>query len=169
VNQETVWTPERQQRARAEAQRWAGTKHVNRLAVHGAGIDCVNLVSEILIAAGLIERRRMPFYDERLGSLRSRNVIEDILTGHLHAESIPAAAGGQFGDIVVCQCGRQTNHVGILIDGMMWHVPGRGRVGPEAWETWRPRTQNLVRIVGIGYKADPAALTWDKIRAIIPA
>lgn len=163
-----IWTEERMNAARAEAKRWAGTPHVNRLAVLGAGIDCVNLVFEILVAAGLIERRRMPFYDERLGALRRRNVIEDILLAHLHAQSVSPTAGGQFGDIVVCQCGRQTNHVGMIIDGQFWHVPGRGRVGPEAWEAWKDRTQNLVRIVRTGYKADPAALTWEKIRATLP-
>lgn len=165
----SVWTEERERLAIAAAHSWAGTKHVNRLAIRGAGIDCVNLIAEIMIAAGLIQRRRLPFYDERLGALRERNIIEDLLLNHFNAVRISPDEPPKFGDIVVCKCGRQTNHVGMIIAGQFWHVPGRGRVGPEPWEAWRNRAQCLVRIVGEGYKADPAALTWDKIRATLPA
>lgn len=160
-----VWTEERKALARAECQRWAGTPHVNRVAVPGVGIDCIRLLIEILIGAGLYERRQLPFYDERLGALRTRNIIEDLFTSHLHANSLPPTASPAFGDLVVCQCGRQTNHVGMIIDGAFWHVPGRGRVGPESWEAWKGRVQSLVRITAPGFKADPGALTWAEILA----
>ncbi len=160
----TIWTPERQAAARASCAKWAGTPHQNRLALPGEGIDCVRFVSEILKDAGIIDEARLPFYDERLGALRERNVIEDILTAYLHAEPLPPDAPVEFGDLVVCQCGRQTNHVGIIIDGAMWHVPGRGRCGPASWENWWRRAQSLVRITGTGYREDPASLTWTRIR-----
>lgn len=161
-----VWTPERRRSARATCKKWAGIQHLNRRAVPGIGIDCVNFVLEVLFDAGVCERRPLPFYDERLGSLRDHNVIEDLFVEHFHAAPAMLPI---FGDIVVCKCGRQTNHVGIMIDGMMWHVPGRGRVGPESWDAWSPRVQSLVRLEGTGYRNDPSGLTWDGIKAKLPA
>lgn len=161
----SVWTPERQAKARKEASRWAGTKHQNRLALPGEGIDCVHFVFEVVIAAGICPRFPIAFYDERLGALRERNIIEDLLLSHLHAESHPPDEPPAFGDLVVAKCGRQTNHVGIILDGEMWHVPGRGRVGPAGWADWKPRTQSLVRITETGFIQDPAALTWAAIKA----
>ncbi len=164
----TVWTQERKALARAAASSWAGVPHQNRIAVPRVGIDCINFVCEVIIAAGIMERRRLPFYDERLGALRLRNVMEDILLAHLHADALQPTESPQFGDLVVCKCGRQTNHIGIIIDGAFWHVPGRGRVGPEAWAVWQPRAQSLVRLTGVGFRNDPAALTWESIRSTLP-
>ena len=161
-----VWTEARRTAARLACQAYAGTPHVNRLALPGEGVDCVHFVLAVLMAAGLVPAEtRLPAYDERLGRLRERNVIEDILLAHLH--SAPAAFPA-FGDIVVCKCGRQTNHVGIVIDGEFWHVPGKGRCGPEALENWRPRIQRFIRILAPGLKADPGELTAAGILAFAP-
>lgn len=159
-----IWTEQRIFAAIASARKWGGTPHYNRIAVHGTGIDCVHFVSEVLSAAGVIPIGfPMPFYDERLGMLRNRNVIEDVLLHYLHAEAHPPE-DPQFGDVVVCQCGRQTNHIGIIIEGSMWHVPGRGRCGPSAWVNWKHRTQSLIRITSDGFRVDPSGLTWEQIR-----
>lgn len=159
-----LWTAARQELARRECARWAGTPHFNRLAVPGQGVDCIHFVKAILAAAGIIPDFRLPWYDERLGALRTSNILETLLVEHLHAEARPPDAG-QFGDVVICKAGRQTNHVGILIDGKMWHVPGRGRVGGDSWSQWRERTQSLVTITAEGYRMTPAGLTWPEIHA----
>lgn len=165
-----IWNDTRKAAARASCKKWGGTPHYNRLAVAGTGIDCVHLVSEILRDSGIIPAGfPMPFYDERLGSLRQRNVIEDIIAAYMHADSLPPDTAPEFGDIVVCQCGRQSNHVGIIIDGEMWHVPGRGRVGPSAWVTWKKKTQALMRLTADGFKVDPSGLTWEAIRTRLTA
>lgn len=156
-----------------------GTRHVNRLCRAGEGVDCVNLVMVILTGAGIIPKPTLPFYDERLGSLRQRNVIEDIICAHLHVKRVaPTVSEGvgvnlppAFGDIVICRCGRQTNHVGIIIGlqetGLaLCHVPALGFVSLEDWEAWKPRTQSLLRITGLGFKADPSKLTWQAVRGM---
>jgi hypothetical protein len=134
-------------------------------------VDCIHFVAAVVTLAGLIPRPQMPFYDERLGSLRNRNIMEDIVLEHCHAESHPVTDPPEFGDIVICQCGRQTNHTGIIIDGLMWHVPAKGFVAGEPWEEWQPRAQALVRITATGYKKDPSKLTWQEVkgRADTPA
>lgn len=160
-----LWTPERIELALAEARAWQGTPHKNRVALRGQGVDCIRFVCQVLAAAGVIEVPRFPFYDERLGVLRARNVIEDILLAHLDATACEPVEP-QDGDVVVCRCGRQTNHVGIFLAGDMWHVPGKGAVGPEPWGPWEARAQSLVRIHSTGYKVPPGTLTWDAIRAL---
>lgn len=161
-----AWTPERLALARIELEAWAGTPHRNRVAIKGQGVDCIRLVCQVLFAAGIVpEPPRFPYYDERLGVLRARNIIEDILVAHLHASSQDTSTP-KPGDIIVCNCGRQTNHVGLYLDGQMWHVPGKGMVGPEPWDTWAPRTQSLVRIHATGYKVQPGTLTWERIRSM---
>lgn len=165
-----MWSQEQKQLANQACHEWSGTRHVNRIAVKGEGVDCVRFVAEILVAAGIIERPEFPRYDERLGVLRKHNIIEDILLQHLHAERIEPADGAQFGDIVVCSVGRQTNHVGIIAgdDLAMWHAPAKGSVGPANWIEWMPRTQSLVRLTAPGYRKVPA-LKWDEIQKMLPS
>ncbi len=163
-----IWTPERQAAARATATKFGGTPHRSRMNLPGVGVDCIHFVAAVLTETGLIPPPRLPAYDERIGALRARNIIEDILLEHLHAESLGPEAEPAFGDIVICTCGRQTNHVGIVIDGQMWHSPGRGYCGPEAVANWRRRIQSFIRITGPGLKADPGELTAKGILAFAP-
>ncbi len=164
-----VWTPERQEKARKAVHSWAGTPHKNRLRVKGLGVDCVNFMHAVLIEAEVVEFSRLPFYDERLGALRKTNLIEGIILAHVTATVHPPE-DPQFGDLVICKCGRQTNHVGVIIDGEVWHCPFGSGVGPESWDDrWRSRTQSLVRITKPGYTKSPGSLTWPDIQKIIDA
>lgn len=162
-----IWTIEAKEKARTACREWQGTPHRNRVALKGEGVDCVKFVIEVLVAAGIMTRPALPRYDERLGLLRKHNVIEDILCHYLHAEAHEPADCPAWGDVVICTVGQQSNHVGIIVDGMVWHCPGRGAVGPEGWEDWKPKTQSLVRIRETGYRAEPT-LTWDQIRNRLP-
>lgn len=161
----SVWDLNRRMAARDVAADFAGTPHRDRMALPREGVDCVNFVLAVLIRTGVVPPAQLPFYHEALGSLRRRNVIEDILAAHLHCDVLQPGSPAEFGDIVVCQCGRQSNHVGIIIDGSFWHCPARGHCGPEAWHQWAARAQCLVRVTAPGYKAAPASLTWDAILA----
>lgn len=158
-----IWTQSRQDAARAAAAAWAGTPHRNRLELPQEGVDCIRFVLAVLRAAEVLPARRLPFYDERLGMFRSRNVMEDLFVRYFHATAHRPEDPPAFGDLVVCRCGRQTNHVGIMLDQQLWHVPSGGHVGPEPWEIWIPRVQSLVRIDGIGFRQDPERLTWREI------
>lgn len=164
--QRNIWTPERMQLARDTCATFAGTRHANRLCLPGEGVDCIHFVLAVITAAGIVPPGiRLPAYDERLGIFRERNVIEDVLLAHLHSE--PATAP-EFGDIVICNCGRQTNHVGIIVDGKFWHVPAKGRCGPEDVAHWMPRIQGFVRITGLGVKSDPAELNASDLSVASP-
>ncbi len=161
-----AWDDQSRAAALATAKAYAGTPHRNRMNLPREGVDCIHFVAAVLSGAGLIPLPKLPAYDERLGALRARNVIEDILLEHLHCERIEEP---EFGAIVICKCGRQTNHVGIVLDhGEMWHVPGKGYCGPEAVVNWLPRIQAFLRITAPGLKANPATLTAAGIMAFAP-
>ena len=161
-----IWTPEAQDAARAECRRWAGTPHKNRIAVPLQGIDCIRFVFEVVIAAGVLTRFDLPAYKESLGILRTSNVMETLMREYAFSEALSASRDGvpDFGDVAIFQCGAQSNHAGIVIDGAVWHVPGKGRVGPEAWVNVAPKLQSLMRFTATGFRQDPASLTWEKIR-----
>jgi hypothetical protein len=165
-----IWTEERTAAARAACQKWAGTPHRNRVAVAGytGGVDCLRFVFEVVIAAGILPRFSLPSYNERLGILRDRNVMEPIMMEYAHCEAVDVGSrfvAPEFGDVAIFSCGPQSNHTGIVIDGEVWHVPGRGRVGPEAWINVAPKLQRLMRFTGTGFAQDIKSLTWEKIRA----
>jgi hypothetical protein len=178
----TLWTPERREAAQAAAVRFQGTPHRNRICLPGEGVDCIHFVMAVLQAAGIVPTHRLPFYDERLGAFRERNVMEALFLRYLDAEALPGDTPPAFGDVVICQCGKQSNHVGIALENdhptretpgrgqltttAMWHVPARGFVGPEAWERWRDRVQSIIRIRGAGLRDEPGKLTWREIRSM---
>jgi NlpC/P60 family putative phage cell wall peptidase len=48
-----------------EARKWLGTPYRAQAHVLGVGVDCVNLVNEVLCAVGAHERRELPVYRAR--------------------------------------------------------------------------------------------------------
>ncbi len=152
-----VWTPERINFARMAAKRWAGTPHKNRIAVPGpaGGVDCIRFVFEVVTAAGILKPFALPHYREALGLLRASNVMETLMREYAQCESVDVEGRQtvpEFGDVAIFQCGEQSNHTGIVIDGDVWHVPGKGRVGPDAWVNIAPKLQRLMRFTDTGFK-----------------
>lgn len=49
----------------AEARKWLGTPYRAQARMLGVGVDCVNLVNEVLCACGAHERRELPVYRAR--------------------------------------------------------------------------------------------------------
>lgn len=152
----SIWTPERQAAAMKEAREWHGTPHFDRMAMKGVGVDCVNFVCAILRAAGICEPFNMPGYSTTTGLGRSENIIERILLRCFHGEVIGEREEIVFGDIVIFTVGRQSNHVGIFLDGMIWHSMAAHLVEPMPIEQ---RTfdvmQSVVRLTGTGLKERP--------------
>ncbi len=158
-----LWTPERKALARDSCRLWGGTRHHNRIAVVGQGVDCVRFVFEVLADAEVSPRFTLPRYTESLGILRARNIMERLILDHWNAGVVPAPP--EFGDVAIFKCGMQSNHIGIVMDGGdVWHVPGGGHVGPEAWGNVSKRLQSLLRFTSPGWHTDPGKLTWDHIR-----
>lgn len=159
-----IWTPARQATARATAEKWAGTPHRDRMAKVGVGIDCLYLMREIAVDAGILPAWDFPYYHPGWGVGRQFNIIERIFTKCCHVERATTEEINegrlQFGDILVFRVGRQSNHVGMAMDGRCFHSQARHLVTftPLA-EPVIDRLQSVLRFTDAGFKMRPENLT----------
>jgi cell wall-associated NlpC family hydrolase len=162
----SIWTEERRSKARDAAKQWEGTPHQNRMAKPGVGIDCLGLLRVVAVAAGILPEFEMPFYDPRWGYGREFNIIERVLEECCHARRLEAHEPVEFGDVVVWTVGRQSNHVGIMIDDAIWHVQAKRFVqGDEFTTALQSGIQAVMRITADGFIRRPESLTAEDLRA----
>jgi cell wall-associated NlpC family hydrolase len=154
VNPSQIWTNERKQIARTEAQRWIGTPHRDRIAIVGVGIDCINFVYEVLIAAEILERRTIGGYNTRIGYLEKTEKLKRAFKHCAHVKELPPG-DPQFGDIVIFSEGKFSAHSGIVIDGSIWHSLAQRTVTMSTFEEWQKHIDCLLRITEIGLKNEP--------------
>lgn len=161
----SIWTTERQQVARATAGKWLGTPHKNRMAKPGVGIDCLGFLREVAVDTGVLPPFDLPFYNPSWGIGREFNVIERVLLDCCHSQRVKAHEEIEFGDVVVWTVGRQSNHVGIVLDGAVWHVQARRHCQPDPInEAMMERLQAVVRLTGEGFLRRPETLTVEDLK-----
>lgn len=164
----SIWTPERQAAARREAEEWRGTPHFDRMKSKGVGVDCINFVAAVVQASGIWPTFTMPGYSTRTGLGRSENVIERILLKLCHCEPVGETEEWQFGDIVIFTVGRQSNHVGIFLDGFIWHSMARHLVEPmPVHRSTFEAVQGVLRLTGDGFREGqgPQNITPEDFKA----
>lgn len=154
-----IWTSERQQLAIESLHTWKGTKYGHRIAVPGVGIDCVHLVGEVLIAAGIVERRTFGGYSVDEGVVTTSTKLREAFMATLHLELVDPDAP-EFGDIIDFDNGTGvTAHCAIYENGNVWHsLSGRG-VTKSDYAVRRRRVAALMRITQEGYRMNPEAAT----------
>lgn len=138
---------------------WQGTPHRDRMAKVGVGIDCIHLVRECYVAAGLIPEFRFPYYHPRMGLGRDNNVMERVFTACTEADAIDPELAPADGDVLIWRVGNQSNHCGIYFDGMAWHVMAKARVRPDPFEPLRYSMQSFIRLRARGFVRRPETLT----------
>lgn len=159
------WHQEARDAALAEANRWHGTPHANRIAKVGTGIDCLGFIREIAVAAGVLPAYKMPYYDPAWGVGRTFNVIERVLVSTCHATRHDPSDGLAFGDVVIFSVGRQSNHVGIILDGELWHCQASSTVQPEPiTDSLLAQLQSVVRLTAAGFRRRPEDITTDELK-----
>lgn len=151
----TLWTPERQQRALAECNRWKGTMHIDRIARVGVGVDCVNFVHEVLVASGIVTRHPLGTYPTDLGIAKESHTLRNELLRCLHSVAIDDITKGEFGDIAVMKTGGRSAHCGLFIGTHLWHSMGGQHVTRSPWNLWRHRCKHMVRIYADGWRETP--------------
>ena len=153
-------TSTQQTAALAEARRWLGTPHRNRMAKPGVGVDCLGFVRAILVATGTLPPFEFPFYDPSWGLGRASNIMERVLKLCTNVEIFPANHAPAFGDLIIFAVGRQSNHVGIFLDGAIWHVRTNGVVGPtHPDDDLTGHIQSIATITAPGFTRRPETLT----------
>ncbi len=150
-----IWTPERQALARAEAKSWLGTPHKDRLNIKGVGVDCINFVYEVLIAAGVLERALLGGYDTIVGLHEVTHKLKNAFKACAKLDEFPID-DPQFGDVVIFQEGKFSAHSGIYLDGMIYHALAGGVVTASLYAEWRRRLDSLLRFTETGLQAEPS-------------
>ena len=159
-----VWTPERRELALNYAHTWRGTPHVDRIAIRGVGIDCVNFVCGALMTCGVCQAFTLPYYDPAWGIGRRNNVLERVAVQCLFSRIIQDTEPLEFGDIGIFRVGRQSNHVGIVLNDEMWHVSLGRMVEPEPiTRRLQERLQSVIRVQAVGLSRHPETLTQEEL------
>lgn len=155
---EEIWTTERKALALACCHKWHGTKHQNRIAIPGVGIDCVNFIHEIMVDAGLVERLAFTGYEITAGMHDPSNRLYWAFTTALFLEPVNIRAA-RFGDIAIGQTGTQSAHVGFVGDGELWHALAGQMVTCNPWNIWRHGVAHVLRFTQTGWKTHPQNVT----------
>jgi hypothetical protein len=153
-----IWTPERQALALGSLNKWHGTRHRDKLAIPGVGIDCINLITQVLFDAGIMEQRAFTGYriDHGLHTVSTRleNAIEKALQVE-RLDNFQNSDNWAFGDIWIFRTGRRSGHCGFHEGGRIWHSLAGHVVTWGDASTWRREIEAAYRLTGLGWMADP--------------
>lgn len=150
----TVWTPERAASALAEARSWVGTRHVNRIAIRGQGIDCVQYVFAIYRSAGLLPAADLGTYSVDDGLFAKSSTMERVMVDCMHAEGMPPDSP-LFGDIVLFKTGDRSAHCGLFAGMDVYHSLANQCVMASPWGLWRHKADRIVRMYAPGFRKPP--------------
>jgi len=155
-----VWTgfqfslPERQKQALASCEKWLGVPHVNRVAVHPTGIDCIHFVHEVLIDSGVLPPADLGRYTLTDGTFNPSDYLKRVFLAACYSEERhPGEA--EFGDIVIFKTGKTSAHCGFYTPELVWHSLSGRAVIRSPWNHWKHEADCLVRIVHPGFKIEP--------------
>lgn len=148
----SVWTPERQAVAVATLAKWHGTPHRDRLAIVGVGIDCAQLINEVLVDTGIVERIDFGAYDVVDGLHTQSHRLARAVEKLLHVEQV-SKDKPEFGDIAVYRTGTRSGHCGIIgRNNHVWHSLARIGVTHGQFRLWRHEVEFLYRLAEVGFK-----------------
>jgi len=140
--------------ARAACARWEGTPHADNMAALGVGVSCIHFVAEVLFAARVLPRRVLPRYDPRAGMFGHVSMLQE-LSGHCLFCRDATGEPPDFGDILIWRTGGSSGHVGIVVDGRVWHSLAGRRVKSHAYDVCLFHVEQSVRLTNFGWKNWP--------------
>ena len=123
----------KEQRERAavvnEAMTWVGTPYHHQAALKRVGVDCGNMVHEIFIGTGIIERKPLPYYPRDFHLHRDVEWFNGLISDRCveTTKTLP-------GNIIMYRYGRIIAHAAIIIEWpKIIHVyTGRGVIFGDA-------------------------------------
>ena len=133
---------------RAEIESWLGTPFLHTGKVKGVGVDCVQLVGQLMLSAGVVDRYDFGFYPLDWSQHRDRSIIIDYIEATARFISVDADRTARFGDIAMFRIGRCVHHCGVMVSPVVFvHALARGRVcyGRLDDPTWSKRLDSFYR------------------------
>lgn len=150
----SIWTENMKSLGLAEAERWLGVPHRNRMADIRIGIDCIHYVSEICVAAGLMDRQQLPEYDVNMGVAKVSTLLENAMIAKLHVEGFDSTNHEpEFGDVVVFDTGGLFSaHCGWYTGKHLYHSLAKRCVTRSEWKHWQHKAKIFVRFYSKGFR-----------------
>lgn len=139
---------------------------MHRRAIPGTGVDCIHLVVEALIAAGLVDRFVVPPYRRTEGFMAKKNRMEEMFLEIFFAEKLdPGTTPLLDGDVVVFTIDRSINHVGIFLGSEIWHASAIHDTIHEPPAALEPsRIQSVLRFTESGFRLEPSE--WGRFTPV---
>lgn len=140
-----MWTSEQKDRARIACQKWVGTPHIHATRLPGIGVDCVHFVVDVLEEAGVIPKSDIPNYPRNIALRGAEEKLIAEFSSRVKVEVVREKYS--FGDCLIFDASMGTNHVGILIDGIIWHSLVKGGVINHPFSEYRNSIRGAMRLV----------------------
>jgi cell wall-associated NlpC family hydrolase len=128
------------------AQSWLGTPFHHHGRLRGVGVDCVQLLGQILVEVGAITDYSFPPYAMDAKAL-TRSIVVDYLEARPDFQRVEGNT--MPGDILCIRWHRVPHHCGLVIDAetFVHAVPGRGVVqSPIRERLFARRTEAVYRL-----------------------
>lgn len=108
-----------------EAAKWIGTPFHAHAAIRGAGVDCVNLIAQLLVACGHAQSYEMPKYVMDGGKHNATSQLTDYLDSRddfarVVDETLPIWKLPAWGDVLCFTLGRSSHHCGLMLHGKIF-------------------------------------------------
>lgn len=159
ANLRTAWTPEAEAAALTTCENFRNTPHMQRRAIPGRGVDCVQFVVAVLQGAGIVPPFTWPQYRQDIGFRIQRNQLGDLMAEVFHADAVPVEGWvPRTGDVGIFRCGRTSNHCGIFVAGRFWHVTTTSPVHDCNVRVVVGSLQEVVRFTKAGLRGQPENL-----------
>lgn len=120
------------EKLRTEAKSWLGTPHRNKLCKKGVGVDCINFVLSCYIAGGV--NYKLINYDPLSGLHKFSGLIEKEL---LKTGDFVKVENPEDGCILIFDEIKFSAHVGLYLDGMVYHAMYNRLVSAQPFLQWK--------------------------------
>lgn len=148
----TIWTPERKELAIATLKKWHGTPHRDRLAIVGVGIDCAQLINEVLIDSGIVQRIELGAYDTADGLHNVSHRLARAIELLLHVQRV-STDNPEFGDIAIYKTGTRSGHCAFITGREVFHSLAGVGVTHGQYRLWRHQIEFVYRLTQINFKS----------------
>lgn len=141
-----------------ELEQWLGTPFMHRAHVKGVGVDCVQLVGQVMAACGVVSDYDCGEYSLDWGDHQERSLIvayieqtgrfTNVLTTDVLTKYVRTKEDVLLGDVLTFRVGRCEQHCGIALDALHFqHVLARGSVAVNQLDdiTWSSRLAGIYR------------------------
>lgn len=149
-----IWDHVRQTAAWRSIHKLEGTRHRNFGTTPGDGVDCIQSVVLIHIAAGLCDAIRFKGYSTAAGMFGKCDKLRDAVLACWDMREVPKDKP-EFGAVAFFTNGGTSSHTGFFADGQVYHVPAGSTFHATPYKAARRKIDSLWVMQSRGWKMNP--------------